>query len=318
MKCRVDLITGFLGSGKTTFLRQYAKHFIDKGERICILENDYGAVNVDLMLLKDLISEKCDMETVAGGCDADCHKRRFKTKLIAMGMQGFDRVIIEPSGVFDMDEFFDTLREDPLDRWYEIGSVIAIVDATLPDELSKASEYMLSSQVACAGRIILSHTDECAGEPEDSVSRILSHLNRSLKTIGCDRTIEAGSVMAGDIRALLPDKIEAVSASGYYMADYRKLYFADDAGFGSVYIMNCDLKKEDIPGLTERLFSDEKYGKVYRIKGFVRDGNNWLEVNAVKKGIEIKPVSEGQDIIIVIGEDLDFSAEELGFKPKNK
>lgn len=55
------------------------------------------------------------------GCDKDCHRRRFKTKLIAMGMCGYDRVLIEPSGIFDMDEFFDALHEEPLDRWYQIG-----------------------------------------------------------------------------------------------------------------------------------------------------------------------------------------------------
>lgn len=68
---------------------------------------------------------------VAGGCDKDCHRRRFKTKLIAMGMCGYDRVLVEPSGIFDVDEFFDALREEPLDQWYEIGNVIAIVDAKL-------------------------------------------------------------------------------------------------------------------------------------------------------------------------------------------
>ena len=103
---KIDLITGFLGSGKTTFIRKYVKHLTDKGLKIGILENDYGAVNVDAMLLQDILGDKCELEMVAGGCDADCHKRRFKTKLIAMGMQGFDRVLVEPSGVFDMDEFF--------------------------------------------------------------------------------------------------------------------------------------------------------------------------------------------------------------------
>ena len=51
---KIDLITGFLGSGKTTFIKKYAKYLIDKGANIGILENDYGAVNVDMMLLKDL------------------------------------------------------------------------------------------------------------------------------------------------------------------------------------------------------------------------------------------------------------------------
>ena len=128
---KVDLITGFLGSGKTTFIKKYAKYSIDSGKNIGILENDYGAVNVDMMLLQDLMGDQCELEMVSGGCDKDCHRRRFKTKLIAMGMCGYDRVIVEPSGIFDVDEFFDALREDPLDKWYEIGNVIAIADAGL-------------------------------------------------------------------------------------------------------------------------------------------------------------------------------------------
>ena len=47
----IDLITGILGSGKTTFIRKYARHLIDSGKKIAILENDFGAVNVDMMIL---------------------------------------------------------------------------------------------------------------------------------------------------------------------------------------------------------------------------------------------------------------------------
>lgn len=121
---KIDLITGFLGAGKTTFIRNYAEYLMRKGENIGILENDFGAVNVDMMLLQDLEGEHCELEMVSGGCDKDCHRRRFKTKLIAMGMCGYDRVLVEPSGVFDVDEFFDALREEPLDRWYQVGSVL--------------------------------------------------------------------------------------------------------------------------------------------------------------------------------------------------
>ena len=128
---KVDLITGFLGSGKTTFIKKYARYLMDQGYNIGILENDFGAVNVDMMLLRELESEQCELEMVAGGCDKDCHRRRFKTKLIAMGMCGYDRVLIEPSGIFDMDEFFDALHEEPLDRWYQIGNVIAVVCMTM-------------------------------------------------------------------------------------------------------------------------------------------------------------------------------------------
>ena len=145
---KIDLITGFLGSGKTTFIRKYAQYLMDAGNNIGILENDYGAVNVDMMLLQDLMGENCELEMISGGCDKDCHRRRFKTKLIAMGMCGYDRVIVEPSGIFDVDEFFDVLRDDPIDRWYEIGNVITVVDAKLESDLSDEADYLLASEAA--------------------------------------------------------------------------------------------------------------------------------------------------------------------------
>lgn len=51
----IDLITGFLGSGKTTFIKRYAKYLMDQGLNIGILENDFGAVNVDMLLLQELM-----------------------------------------------------------------------------------------------------------------------------------------------------------------------------------------------------------------------------------------------------------------------
>ena len=107
-----------------------------QGQKIGNLENDYGAVNVDRMLLQDLEGPQCSLEMIAGGCGPDCHRRRFRTKLIAMGMLGYDRVLVEPSGVYDVDEFFDALCESPLDRWYEPGSVLAVLDANLEQALT--------------------------------------------------------------------------------------------------------------------------------------------------------------------------------------
>ena len=102
---QVDLITGFLGAGKTTFLRRYVRYLVQQGHKVCILENDFGAVNVDAMLVQEVLGPGCDVETISGGCDCDTHQRRMRTKLIAMAMRGFDRVVVEPSGIFDVDEF---------------------------------------------------------------------------------------------------------------------------------------------------------------------------------------------------------------------
>ena len=91
---QIDLITGFLGSGKTTFIKKYARFLIDQGLCVGILENDYGAINIDMVLLEDLMGENCDVEMIVGGDGILPHRRRFQTKLISMAMTGFDRVIV--------------------------------------------------------------------------------------------------------------------------------------------------------------------------------------------------------------------------------
>ena len=189
---KIDLITGFLGSGKTTFLKKYAARLMEQGCNLGILENDFGAVNVDMMLLQELMGDQCELEMISGGCDKETHRRRFRTKLIAMGMCGYDRVLVEPSGIYDMDEFFDVLHDEPLDQWYEIGNVIALVDAHLEKKLSPEAEYLLASQAANAGCVILSKCDAASVEEQEHT---IAHLNRALAKIGCKRRFEENEVL---------------------------------------------------------------------------------------------------------------------------
>ena len=74
---KVDLITGFLGSGKTTFIKKYATYLINQGYKVGIIENDFGAVNVDMMLLQDLQSDNCELEMVAGACIRNTSRNIF-------------------------------------------------------------------------------------------------------------------------------------------------------------------------------------------------------------------------------------------------
>lgn len=310
----IDLITGFLGSGKTTFIKKYARYLMDQGLKIGILENDFGAVNVDMLLLQELLGEQCDLEMVSGGCDKDCHIRRFKTKLIAMGMSGYDRVIVEPSGIFDVDEFFDSLREDPLDQWYEIGNVITIVDALLNPQLSEESDYLLASEVADAGKIIISHVDEASSEQIDGT---VQHLNEALRKIKCKRQLTKEDVIVENMEQLSEKALDAVSHCGYKMESYCKLDTGDYKGFDSVYFMNAEISEEKLKEAAGKILSDPACGNVFRMKGFIRKGSGWLQLNATHNGIELKPIGTGQEVLIVIGENLkaEVISDILGAKP---
>ena len=299
---KIDLITGFLGSGKTTFIKKYAKYLIDQGLNIGILENDFGAVNVDMMLLQDIAGEKCTLEMVAGGCDKDCHRRRFRTKLIAMGMCGYDRVLIEPSGIFDMDEFFDALHESPLDRWYEIGNVITVVDVMLEENLSEDAEFILASEVANAGIILLSKAQEAA---ETDIERTKAHLNKAMESVHCDRQF-GKEIFAKDWNKLSDADFKKIQSAGYVGADYEKKDIAEEDAFQSLYFMNLTMPVEKLEEKVKQIFNDKECGNIFRIKGFMQTKpDQWIELNATHQNITIQSIKKGQEIFIVIGEKLN-------------
>ena len=329
----IDLITGFLGSGKTTFIRKYVEHLLAEGGHPCVLENDYGAINVDTLLLRETFGDRCGVEMVVGGGDPDCHRRRFRTKLIELAMLGYDRVIVEPSGVFDTDEFFDLLYEDPFDRWYEAGSVVSIVDAELPDVLSDASEYLLASEAAGAGLIVPSKVQLCKTNP---VNNLLRHLNRALAGAGCKRVLTEKDVLAKDWEGLTPEDWKRLSTCGYVRADHVKLPVDRDGSYSNLFYFKLSMTPDKLIGITKQLFaSPEKYGDVIRVKGFLKkaddrkrinnpekpdvlkkaDGKkegeeeqNWYEINASRDSIDFHETKIGQEVVILVGEYLNSEA----------
>lgn len=298
---KIDLITGFLGSGKTTFIKEYVQYLLKQGLKIGIIENDFGAVNVDMMLLQDLISNRCELEMVAGAGDLESHRRRLKTKLISMKMRGIDRIIIEPSGIYDVDEFFDVLHEDPLNNWYEIGSVITIVDAKLDRHLSRQSRYLLASQIVVAGQIVLSKTQS---SNQEDIEYTIEYLNKALEEFHGKKRKKMDFIYK-NWDTLSNDDYQTLINSGYKYESIEKLWFDQNDTFRSLYFMNKKISKEKLIKIVQELMNGQECGNIFRIKGFILlEDNTWLEINATKSDIEIKSVENGQEIIIVIGENL--------------
>ena len=293
---KIDLITGFLGAGKTTFLTKYAKYLISLGEKVCILENDFGAINVDMMLISDL---DCDREMIAGGCDYDCHLRRFRTKLISMAMRGYTRVIVEPSGVYDTDEFFDTLYDDTLSSLYEIGNIFCVYDINTKN-LSYESRYILVSEASCAGKLIVS-------KRRNKELLDLNYLNSIMKEFNCIRVFKNDDIIYEDEM-----NYEDLLDSKYHQFDYIKVLSHDDVSFDSFYYFNNKKSLDELLIIKDKLFNNSEYGNVSRIKGFIYD-NGWKRINITHDDIDISDNIDGQDVIIVIGENLKNDKIELLF-----
>ena len=204
---KIDLITGLLGAGKTSFLKYYASYLLSQGEKIGIIENDFGAVNIDMMLLQEL-QDRCEIEMIAGG-DRASYLRRFKTKLIAMKMRGLDRIIVEPSGLFDVDEFFDLLHDEPLNQWYELNSIIALIDGQALSSLDTDLKEIFISQLLPAGQIIVTRKEK--NDREVICDKINSWL------LPYHYQLSAKELLCLDVHDLTDLQLQQLSQCGYQL-----------------------------------------------------------------------------------------------------
>ena len=315
---KVDLITGFLGAGKTTFILEYVKELVQRGERIGVIENDYGAINVDLLLLHEELGDKCRLEMVIGG-DPDCHRRRLKTKLIAMGIDRYDRVIVEPSGLFDVDEFMDLLYEEPLEHMLRLENVIAVVDADAVRQqvelrkkedaadgragYSEETRYILAEELTKAGCVLLSKSEELSPEGEAEVT---DYLNECLLEVGCKRSLSEKDILVKREGRIDEAGWERILSAGSRDAAYVKKNILKEGTYRSVFFFHVTLPDIPVDELMRQIFTDPECGNPVRIKGFVPDGTDgWIMINATKEQTEVEKSSVGQPVIIVIGERIN-------------
>lgn len=76
-------------------------------------------------------------------------------------------------------------------------------------------------------------------------------------------------------------------------------------GFASLYFMELKDSAKELKEAVEKMMPDPECGHIFRVKGFVKDaGGNWMRLNAAGHEINIQPIPEGQEVVIVIGENL--------------
>ena len=88
-------------------------------------------------------------------------------------------------------------------------------------------------------------------------------------------------------------------------SDYEKLYADQDEIFQTLFFMDEKIAVSKAKHAAKKIFEDPACGGVLRIKGFLQDGENWLELNATQHEISLKPIGAGQDVLIIIGEKLN-------------
>ena len=197
----IDIFSGFLGAGKTTLIRKLIEEAY-KGEKIVLIENEFGEIGIDGGFLKDAGIEINEMNS---GCIC-CTLVGDFSKAIEKVIDEFkpDRILIEPSGVGKLSDVILAVKNLKDDRIH-LNSFTTIVDGRRYEMYAKNFGEFYNNQVEHANTVIISHAQELNGDQIDAAVHKIRELNKEAPVITTDwdeldgsiilKTMEEGSTL---------------------------------------------------------------------------------------------------------------------------
>lgn len=172
---KILLISGFLGAGKTTFIKALARH---TGKEFAILENEYGAEGIDGDVLRgEMISDKVNIWEMAEGCICCSMKGDFAaTVLTIANTVDPDYLVIEPTGVAMLSRTIQNLQKIEYERIVLLAP-ITIVDGHSFSRYRCEYEELYRDQVAFAHTVIVSKMEQALTQEKENLRMELQKLN---------------------------------------------------------------------------------------------------------------------------------------------
>ena len=171
---KIDIISGFLGAGKTTLIKKLLKEALN-GTKVVLIENEFGEIGIDGGFLKESGIEITEMNS---GCICCSLVGDFETSLKeVMTTYAPERILIEPSGVGKLSDVMRAIQNiADADDNMELNSAVTVVDVSKAKVYIKNFGEFFINQIENAGTIILSRTDKADQKKiEEAVKLIRSH-----------------------------------------------------------------------------------------------------------------------------------------------
>ena len=173
---KIDIISGFLGAGKTTLIKKLLQDAL-KGQQVVLIENEFGEIGIDGGFLKDAGIEIREMNS---GCICCSLVGDFGTALKeVIDTYHPDRIVIEPSGVGKLSDVISAVENLNMGGEVVLNSAVTVVDVLKCKMYLKNFGEFFENQVEAAGTIILSRTDMDKATPEkiEAAIELLKGLN---------------------------------------------------------------------------------------------------------------------------------------------
>ena len=337
---KVDIISGFLGAGKTTFIKQLIDQ-VFTGEKLVLIENEFGEIGIDGGFLKDAGIEITEMNSGCICCTLVGDFSKALKKVIEEYQP--DRVIIEPSGVGKLSDVAKAVEDVKKDTDIEIAGKITVVDGKKAKMYIKNFGEFFKDQVEHASVLVISRTQMMNDEKVEECVHMLREENDKATIVSTpwEQLGKEAIVRALEHGAELEDLLEnhhehhhhgreECCGHGHHEEDHCHKHHHHHGQEGCCghghhgHHHHADeiftswgketahkYTEEELDYLVKALSETEAYGKVLRSKGIVpmADGS-WKQFDLVPEEYEVRdgqPDYTGR--VCVIGTDL--KEEEL-------
>ena len=224
---KIDIISGFLGAGKTTLIKKLIKEALG-GEKVVLIENEFGEIGIDGGFLKEAGIEITEMNSGCICCtlvgDFGAALRDVITKYEP------DRIIIEPSGVGKLSDVIKAVADVKKDfDSVELNSFIAVVDAGKTTMYMKNFGEFFNDQIENANTIVLSRTGKTSeSKLEKAVAAIKEHNDKAViittdwDSLTGEQILETMEKAAGEVKDLLFTNEELESCEHHHHHDHEE------------------------------------------------------------------------------------------------
>lgn len=311
---KIDIISGFLGAGKTTLIKKLIKEELYK-EKVAIIENEYGEVGIDGNLLR---KENIEVKEITSGCICCTITGDFKKAILDIIKEYRpERIIVEPSGVAKLSQVLTSISSDCEIKGARINMKIAVVDIQNLDMYIKNFGEFYINQIMNAKTIILSKTQHSNIKELTHASMAIKKLNPSCSIITTPwdelesiRILEVAENRTKDIlnevnlikMHLNTHAIRGQMRTGNSCADDVFQNWGTETP--KIFSLN------ELKAILNSFDKSIEYGEILRAKGIVRiEGNRWVQFDYVPKDIQIAGFSSDYTgRICVIGSKLNKKA----------
>ena len=335
-KVKIDIISGFLGAGKTTLIKKLIKEAY-KSENIVLIENEFGEIGVDGGFLKD---SGINITEMSQGCICCSLVGDFKKSLTEV-IERFSpsRIIIEPSGVGKLSDIIIAVEKINNEN-VELNSFAVVVDAKKCKMYMKNFGEFFNNQVESANCIVVSHTAGLSEEKIVECVELLKQHNQTATIITTSWDSLDGSQILdameqrSTLNVIIDQLKETVSAEDYdeeeeeeeehHHHHHHHHHHGDDHDADEIFESYgietpVSYSIDEINAILAELSNADKYGLVLRAKGIVQEkgSDKWIHFDYVPEEPDVRYGSA--DIIgkfCVIGSELKYKAIETLFKVK--